>query len=29
MIDRYLADRHLIESSIVHIFDYDIASLDT
>jgi hypothetical protein len=29
MIDRYLADRDLIEASIVHILDDDIASLDT
>jgi hypothetical protein len=29
MIYRYFADSHLIESTIVHIFDDDIASLDT
>ena len=29
MIDRYLADGDLVESSIVHILDDDIASLDT
>ncbi len=29
MIDRHLADRDLIETSIVHILDDDIASLDT
>lgn len=28
MIDRYLADRDLIETSIIHILDDDIASLD-
>ncbi len=29
MIDRYLADSDLIESSIVHILDDDIVPLDT
>ena len=29
MIDCYFSDRDLIESSIVHILDDDIASLDT
>ena len=28
MIDRYLSDGDLIESSIVHILDDDVASLD-
>ena len=29
MIDRYLANRDLIESSIVHILDDDVIPLDT
>jgi hypothetical protein len=29
MIDRHLADSHLIETSVIHILDDDIASLDT